>query len=106
LTDELIEGKDSSDKNAISSPENNFSSVFKSLLVQRILLEAAFYGILLTGFLAWTSIFVGLRVQTLSNGIAAVLVVLIWMFYGIKFITDKGADVNLGKLEETKSAEL
>jgi hypothetical protein len=106
LTDELIEGKESSDKNGISSSENNFSSVFKSLVVQRILFEAVFYGILLTGFLAWTSIFVGLRVQTLSNGIAAVLVVLIWMFYGVKFITDKGANVNLGKLEEAKTVEL
>jgi hypothetical protein len=64
-------------------------------IFKRILLEFSFYGLLLTGYLAWVSVLKSFSSLSVSNLIFSVIILGVWAAYGIIFIRTKTGRFNL-----------
>ena len=78
--------------------EDSDSVFIKNLKVavfERILFECSFYGIIFSGYLAWTSIFQGFRTTSLSNIFLSSLIAVIWTIMAIAFSKTKTGYIDL-----------
>ena len=64
-------------------------------IFKRILLEVSFYGLLLTGYLAWVSILKSFSSLNVSSIIFSIIILAVWIAYGVIFIKTKTGKFNL-----------
>ena len=77
---------------------NNEEEVFYKLranIFKRILFEVSFYGLLLTGYLAWVSILKSFSSFNISNLIFYIIILAVWVAYGAIFLKTKTSKFNL-----------
>lgn len=64
-------------------------------IFKRILLEVSFYGLLLTGYLAWVSILKSFSSISASNILFSLVILAVWIAYAVIFIRTKTSKFNL-----------
>ncbi len=97
ISADLIEGNKDKNQQTTSNDTQSLTGSLKLNIYKRILLEFTFYGLLITGYLAWASVFEGLKAGGIINILGSALIAVIWIFYGLSFMLTKTDHLDLQK---------